>query len=393
MFNEMVDVLPTVLYSTMIGMVLIAVFQTSTNAKQSSSKWLLGLLLLLLIHLFGELFIYSGAYVYAPWLAGSQLPFRMLLGPALYFYAHSAMSLDTRISKKWWLSAFSGFVLVLLVMLPFIFMSTPAEKLALADPATRDPELWGIAVFTCFTATVLFVLFTAAFLFMTFKLHQFHRRQLMERFAEIEVNAMDWLQPVLLFWGIVWSMYAIEFALSTLGWRWFGSGVLLPVFETIGLAMFIYRANSQKELKRNERFDTTDTPVRNALLSPEKMNKVAAKLELAMSQDKLFLQDDLSLHNLSKAISETENHISETLSQYLHTNFFQFVNGFRVEAAKQGLRDRSKQITAIAYDVGFNSKSTFNTAFKKMVGHSPSAYRKLLEEDERNLAKTSTHPL
>ena len=82
---------------------------------------------------------------------------------------------------------------------------------------------------------------------------------------------------------------------------------------------------------------------------------------------------------------KSENHISETLSQFLHTKFFQFVNGFRVEEAKKALQDKDKLITRIAFDVGFNSKSTFNTAFKKVVGYSPSAYRNLLLENKQTI--------
>ena len=172
--------------------------------------FLKGLLLLLLTHLSGELFIYSGAYVYAPALAGGQFPFRVLLGPAFYFYAHATMSPDNAINKRWWVLAASGPVLVLLTMLPFIFMISPAEKLALANPATRDPELWKIAVFTCLSTTCVFILFTALFLVLAFKLHNSHCQQLMERYSEIEQRSLGWFRTVLAIWGAVWLMFAIS---------------------------------------------------------------------------------------------------------------------------------------------------------------------------------------
>ena len=132
-----------------MGMTIFALLEVFKRPKERQNFFLKGLLLLLLIHLAGELFIYSGAYVYAPALAGAQFPFRVLLGPALYFYAHATMSPDKVIAKRLWAFALSAPILVLLVMLPFIFMISPAEKLALANPSTRDPELWKIAVFTC----------------------------------------------------------------------------------------------------------------------------------------------------------------------------------------------------------------------------------------------------
>jgi len=371
----------------MMGMTisaLIEVFKRVTpTTPQRQNVFLKGLLLLLLMHLSGELFIYSGAYVYAPALAGAQLPFRVLLGPALFFYALAIMSPDKNIDKRLYALALSGPLIVVLSMLPFIFMISPAEKLALANPATRDPELWKIAVFTCLFTTIVFILFTALFLAMTLKLHSSHRQQLMERFSDIEHRSLDWFRTVLIMWGVAWLMYATEFALGALGWFWFGSGKVLPVIEAIVLAIFIQRALSQKVLKDSEKGLPQTNQTRAALLSADKMQRIASKLERAMIDDKLFLQDNLSLNKLSESICESENHISETLSQFLHTKFFQFVNGFRVEEAKRALQDRDKLITSIAFDVGFNSKSTFNTAFKKVVGYSPSAYRNSLFENKQ----------
>lgn len=381
----MVNLFPTVIYSCMMGMTIFALLEVFNRPNERQNVFLKGLLLLLLIHLAGELFIYSGAYVYAPALAGAQFPFRVLLGPALYFYAHATMSPDKKIGKQLWALTLSGPLLVLLAMLPFIFMISPAEKLALANPLTRDPELWQIAVFTCLSTTFVFILFTVIFLIMALKLHNSHRQQLLERFSDIEQRSVDWFRPVLLIWGTVWLMYAVEFSLGALGWFWFGSGKLLPVLEVFALAIFIQKALSQKVLNETEKGLPRANQTRAALLSAERMQLIASKLEHAMKEDKLFLQDNLSLNKLSESISESENHISETLSQFLHTKFFQFVNSFRIEEAKKALQDSDKLITSIAFDVGFNSKSTFNTAFKKIVGDSPSAYRNSLLENNQKV--------
>jgi len=377
----MVNVFPTVLYSCMIGMAFIALLDLFNRGKERQNLFLKGLLLLLVIHLAGELFIYSGAYVYAPEFAGLQFPFRILMGPALFFYAHATMSADKKIDKKYWLMALSGPVLVVIVMLPFLFMITPAEKLALASPATRDPELWRISILTCSIVTTLFIIYTAYFLMLAFQLHRAHNQQLMERFSDIEQRSVDWFKPILVIWGAVWCMFAIEFTLNALGWRWFGTGKLLPTLEVVALAMFIQKALSQKVLSHVDKGVPRAQGTRTALLSDEKMQSIAQKLRHAMQSEQLFLDESLSLKRLSEEVRESENHISETLSQHLNTNFFQFVNGFRIEAAKTALIESTKQVTIIAFEVGFNSKSTFNTAFKKIVGQSPSVYRKSFQEN------------
>ncbi len=385
--NYMVHLLATILYSCIMGITVFALLEVFKRPNDRQNVYLKGLLLLLLIHSAGELFVYSGAFVYAPNLVGVHGPFKVLLGPVLYFYAYASMSPDKGNNKRMVGLAISGPIIVLLGMLPFIFMISPAEKVALALPSTRDPELWKIAVFTCFFTTFVFIFYTLFYLIAALKLHDSHRQQLMERFSEIEQRSLDWFRPVLFIWGAVWLMYAVEFSLGALGWRWFGSGILLPILEVIALAIFIQKALSQKVLVESDKgvprvSQPNQSQTRAALLSAEKMQLIASKLEHAMKEDKLFLQDNLSLNKLSESIAETENHISETLSQFLQTKFFQFVNGFRVEEAKKALQDSDKLITSIAYDVGFNSKSTFNTAFKKVVGHSPSAYRNLLLENK-----------
>lgn len=372
-----------------MGITLLALLEVFKRPHDRQNACLKGLLLLLLLHSAGELFLYSGAFVYAPDLVGIHLPFRVLLGPVLYFYAYASMSPDKGTNKRMMVLALSGPIIIVLGMLPFTFMISPAEKIALALPSTRDPELWKIAVFTCLFTTFVFIFYTLLYLVAALKLHNAHRQQLMERFSEIEQCSLDWFRPVLFIWGAVWLMYAVEFSIGAWGWRWFGTGIFLPILEVITLAIFIQKALSQKVLIDSDKglsraSQSNQGKTRVALLSSEKMQLIASKLEHAMKEDKLFLQDNLSLNKLSESISESENHISETLSQFLQTKFFQFVNGFRIEEAKQALHDSDKLITDIAFDVGFNSKSTFNTAFKKIVGYSPSAYRNLQLENKHN---------
>jgi len=105
------------------------------------------------------------------------------------------------------------------------------------------------------------------------------------------------------------------------------------------------------------------------------MSRTAAKLISALNTDRLYADSELSLRALSDMTGVTKNHISETLSQHLGVNFFDFVNSYRADEAKRLLAETELTILEIALEVGFNSRSTFNTAFKKHVGSPPSTYR------------------
>lgn len=369
-----VDVVPTVIYSSMMGMTLFALFDVIHRPKQKQTLFLGGLLLLLLIHILGELFIYSGAYVLAPGLAGLQLPVRMLLGPALYFYAYSVMSPDKQLTRTAYFIALLGPIVVVLVMLPFLLIS-PEDKLAMATPATRDAELFKIALFTCTFAMVSFVVFTASYLIVTFRLQKQHRQQLMLRYSSIEKRSMDWFGSVLILWGGVWLLFTVEYSMSFIGLKWFGSGIVIPTLEAFVLLTFSHYALKQPALKESEKTPAVPKQPRTYALELAHMKQVADKLKRAMEDKQLYLEEDLSLKRLSDVTSVTENHISETLSQHLQTNFFQFVNGYRIEQAKSLLLTTEDNVSTIAYGVGFNSKSTFNAAFKKSTGTTPTSFR------------------
>jgi AraC-like DNA-binding protein len=96
-----------------------------------------------------------------------------------------------------------------------------------------------------------------------------------------------------------------------------------------------------------------------------------------MKTNKPYLNAELSLDDLSKQISIPKHHITQTLSAKVGKSFYQFINEFRIEEAIVKLKkSKDESILSLAYDVGFNSKSSFNFYFKKVTGYTPSAYKK-----------------
>jgi AraC-like DNA-binding protein len=103
------------------------------------------------------------------------------------------------------------------------------------------------------------------------------------------------------------------------------------------------------------------------------------KLELFMIQNEPYLDPSLTLYNLSKQIEIPDRDLSVLINRDLDLHFFDFVNGYRIRKSMEILRDPNKSeftVLEILYDVGFNSKSSFNTAFKKYTGITPTQYRK-----------------
>jgi AraC-like DNA-binding protein len=101
-----------------------------------------------------------------------------------------------------------------------------------------------------------------------------------------------------------------------------------------------------------------------------------------MVKEEPFLNPSITIQNISDEIEIPVRDLSLLINHKLGQHFFDFINSYRIEYAKDILRDASKSkvtVLEILYEVGFNSKSSFNTAFKKHTGVTPTVYRKQLK--------------
>jgi len=107
------------------------------------------------------------------------------------------------------------------------------------------------------------------------------------------------------------------------------------------------------------------------------MERIAAKLEGAMRERRLYRAPFFGLGDLSAETGVSPHRISQVLNQHLGMHFFDYVNRWRVAEARERLAaDPDARIIAVAEAVGFNSKSTFNAAFRKHAGTTPSEWRR-----------------
>ena len=112
-------------------------------------------------------------------------------------------------------------------------------------------------------------------------------------------------------------------------------------------------------------------------LTSEIQENTLSKLQNLMESEKPFLEDSFSMPFLAKKLSVSPHHLSQILNESLGQSFFDFTAQYRVqEAQKLLIKNPNLKIEEIAEMVGYNSKSAFNTAFKKITGLSPSEFRK-----------------
>ncbi len=176
--------------------------------------------------------------------------------------------------------------------------------------------------------------------------------------------------------------YAFDYSVQT--------NLVVPLFFSVFIYVAVYqrlrRPESLAKLKgegeaaANAPADNTATKkYEKSTLTKVRADRYVRRLLETMEKEKLYLDSDLTLQKLARRLSIHPHHLSQIINERLNQNYFDFINSYRIEEAKKRLIDPSEKhfsILAIAGEVGFNSKSAFNSVFKKYVNMTPSEWRK-----------------
>lgn len=312
-------------------------------------------------------------------LAGALMPF--LLAPLLYFYV-CALVLPRKF--VFWRYAYH--------LVPFLFMySSSLLYGAEANLVTEDGfiQMSGSAPFQLRYYGL--ILAASSFLYPTLSLYLLfrHRNRIANQFSYLEKINMSWLRnwiilSMVAFWfcfAIIWagSFQWIDF-LTSFQFVAFSVVVNIAVIGFFGVKQTTIFTNPPISIPSGE----TAPPERYATnkLGTEESKKLAGRLEKYMLEEKPYLDGQLSLESLANQTGMTRHDLSQLINDQLGTNFFGYVNKYRVEAFKQMLKDPKYEhytLLGIALETGFSSKSSFNNIFKKLEGVTPSEFKRSLQ--------------
>jgi AraC-like DNA-binding protein len=323
-----------------------------------------------------EMLLTTGAHRTLPHLLGIAWPLAMLKGPAIFIYVQSITRSGPPTGRQRSLIA-HGWPLLLgtVLAMPF-FLLDGAAKAAFMDRgegalfADRSLAARGaLGLIAC--ALVI----SLAYLVAAFRLLVRHTRRVRDLFSNIEDKSLSWARWVLLILSAAWLWGLAKSGGSVFGMAPEWQEAVASVLELAWVGTLGYFGILQRPV-----FDAApaqDQPARysRSALDAPRMDRIAARLHQAMAEQRLFSDPGLSLRGLSDRLGVSENYISQTLNERLGRNFFDFINAARIEEARRLLRADDRPILEIAMAVGFNSRSTFNAAFRKHAGCSPSEFR------------------
>jgi len=210
-----------------------------------------------------------------------------------------------------------------------------------------------------------------------------YQRKIKNEYSDVDMLDVKWLwqfvfavMPITLMWGL-------ELGRIAFGGRGMSDFILAAWFFVIVFIYFMsYKAFQQKNLLEGlpKPVNSKASQLTNDSEVNSHLEDLAFKILADMESNKYYLDQNLTIHDLSKSLNTPPRQLSACINNQMGLNFNEWVNNFRVDAALELLKDPSKihySIEGIGEDAGFKSRSAMYTAFKKKTGHTPGYYRKL----------------
>jgi AraC-like DNA-binding protein len=320
-----------------------------------------------------------------------SLPF--LIGPLHFLYAKYLIRSAKKFKAMDWLHVLP-FAFYLLYLLPY-FLKPGEVVLA----AFQNPEENRLTFESLFFNWAI-ILQGLTYMVLTIIIVRRYSRHIRDMFSAVEKIQLNWLRNITYMVLFVLSIFAMENVL-------FLAGINLSNFfnfTSVLFAVAVYAmgylglskseifadsrvAESIRQLPRLIQYFTVEKEAaqqktapkyEKSGLSPEKAREYQEALLNLMKDKKPYRNSELTLNQLAEMLTISPHNLSEVINVRLEQNFFDFVNLYRVEEVKEDLADPAKQhlkILSLAFDAGFNSKSSFNAIFKKHTGLTPSEYR------------------
>lgn len=346
------------LFMVFQGILLFSILIIRKKGNKSSNI-ILGLfvlsfaLTLVMFVLYWSKYIFVSPFVYLDKL---YIALGYLFGPLLLLYFQSLFAKDLKFKKVFYHFIPFGICILMYLTYQFLeFSNTAIEPLQnlMFYPWTRIVQMT-----IYFIAIVLFV-----------KKEKFN----------VANNVSRWLHYLMYsFFGLILSYVAyftlVNFSFFNIEWDYMISFVISFFIILISIMGYL-----QPEIFWGFRLQETLKFVKykKSGLSKNLSLELKQKLLKLMIDDQVYKENNISLEMLSNKLGTTKHNTSQIINEHFKENFFEFLNDFRIDEAKELLISDSNQlnITEILYEVGFNNKVSFNNAFKKRTGLTPTQFK------------------
>lgn len=303
----------------------------------------------------------------------------LLVGPLFWFYTQAYFTKGFQFIKRDLLH-FTPFILITLIIPLFsdnllTWRSVDYGMLTVFDnwnsePITTWQYIYGSIFLVQFFHAMSYVILSYRFVNCT-------ENDLKQHFSDFDVVSIQWHRTFQLIAGAVISLVTvfILYQFITQEYRRFSDYFyVVPMSATI--YVLLYHAIKYPNLIFKNAIQEKSYKYEKSSLANTASTEYAQQLRALIESRKLYLQRELGLSDLANEMGISTHHLSQSINEILKLNFYELINQYRVEEAKNKIKSEAeKSLLQVAFEVGFNNKASFNNAFKKHAGMTPSEYR------------------
>jgi AraC-like DNA-binding protein len=330
------------------------------------------------LHLLNYYLSQVGYWEKYPHLVGIAAPFPLLHGPLLYLYTLYSLRSDATLRKIDYLH-FAPVIIAYLYMSNFFLFYTAEEKAMIDSGESSD--------FAVFTAILLiaFIISGITYPILAYRLTRKHKRKVDNNFSYEEGINLGWLQNCIYAIGIVYVIAAVVIILRNGMDVAFSFNVDYIFYSILILFIFylgyfgirhkdMFTNNMEPKVVSASRVKAEEKYKKSGL-KDQALDELHHKLISFMENQKPYLDPKINLSGLANQLNVSTNQLSQVINQKEQVNFHDFVNAYRTEEfVRRASENPNFSLLAHALDSGFNSKSSFNSVFKKQKGMTPSQF-------------------
>ena len=302
-------------------------------------------------------------------------PTFFLIAPLLWFYTRALSG--EHVSMTWKTAIhFLPFLLV-------IFLSLSLRSIRSPEVVTFLSRFQGTLIMTFWI--LLIVQFSCYLIVIRNRWHVF-RQLLQQEVSNTEHVSISWVR----FYMFVFLIVNVVFLLSFLVAIHLQDRSLLVRITAVIFSLSIfalgYKGILQREVFRTE-IAPTENVLKPVLARTHSDDQRLQQLKVFMEQNRPYLNAELTLTELAAQMNITRGQLSALINEGTGSNFYDFINRYRVEQVKRLMTDptmKNFNMLGIALEAGFKSKSTFNLIFKRFTGLTPTEYRKNAEQGKHS---------
>ena len=353
------------------GVFLTFTLQRISNNNHSANTILSKLILIATMMLIGRFiyFRYSSLTIFHWSLLVDSLVF--LFGPLFYIYIRRLLFKGNK-----------TYLLPVYHAIPFLLLAITAVFFLVYFTAKEFYQFYldGNLNVIFNVITIAMIVSNLYYLFRSYELVKRFKKEEKQTFS-FEQSPVNFLNAFLISFLVCLIAWTFSFINSSLLDRYFTYVNYESVWVAIPVVLYVigFFSLKQPELFRIPlEVKTSEKKARLSKLDSDLMKK---KLDSLMENEKVFLQHDLTLREVAKLLKTSTNNISWLLNSVYKTTFYDYINSHRIKEFVKDVDDKKhlkNTILALSLDAGFNSKSTFNKAFKVVMKDTPSNYIKNL---------------